>query len=498
MKFKKIIAVFLSFAIMSAVPVSVYAADEVNQTEEVQDTAGKNEIEVSGEYEAFERLAGYISQFYVDDTLTKEEVMIKGLSSFLESDPDILIPLFKKMFESVDNYSEFFTAEEYQQYQNSVNQIFYGIGVAIKKNGDYVEITGFSEENGTAEQAGFKIGDKIYAVDGEECKGKSLNDVRNLIVGALNTTVNITVLRNGEIIDLVGTRVEIRQNTVTGGVFEGNIGYIKISTFGSSTSDEFGSLLDDFREKNVQKIILDLRNNGGGRLDAAVFIAQQIVPKGKIIDVVYRDSKYNETHMSELPRAEFDFLVLVNENTASSSEILASAIQDSGVGKLVGTTTFGKGVVQNVFPLDNGMKFKLTIAQYKTRNGREINNIGLEPDEYVENTTKRIDTTEYNQFDFKTRWAMGDISERVTAAKERLSLLNYFAGKTDDPVFNDDLRMAVTAFQTDNNLCASGVLDVVTQVKIEELFEKLETVVDLQLQSAYKMFGGNPDSLYKN
>lgn len=492
MNLKRIIAVLMTCMMFSSAS-AVYAAP-TSKTETINKDS---EIKVSDEYESFDIISEYISQLFIDDTLTKEDVMKKGLSDFLQSNPDLLIPLLKKTFESVDDYSEFFTAQEYQDYLNSVNQIFYGIGVTIQKNGDYVEITGFSEENGLAQQTGFMVGDKIYAVDGEDCKGKSLNDVRNLIVGQLNTKVNVTVLRDGELIDYVATRIEVRQNSVTGGVFEGDIGYMRISTFGDTTSEEFKTLLDDFREKKVKKIIIDLRNNGGGRLDAAVAIAKQIIPKGKIIDVVYRNSQYNVTYTSDLPRAEFQFNVLVNENTASSSEILASSIQDSGAGKLVGTNTYGKAVVQNVFPLTNGMKFKLTIAQYKTRNGKEINNIGLEPDEYVVNTTKRIDTTEYKQFDFRTRWAMGDNGERILAAKERLAILNYYpADAKDNPVFDEELKNAIAAFQTDNGLCASGVLDIATQVKLEEVFESLETVVDLQLQTAYEMFGGNPENLY--
>ena len=143
------------------------------------------------------------------------------------------------------------------------------------------------------------------------------------------------------------------------------------------------------------------------------------------------------------------------------------------------------------------MKFKLTIGEYKTRNGRDINNIGLQPDEDVSNTTKKIDSLEYGQLDFKTRFALGDRSERIIAAKKRFSMLSYFDGKTEDPVFNDDLRLAVEAFQKDSDLCADGVLDVATQVKLEELFEKLETVIDIQMRTAYEMFGGNPEDLYK-
>lgn len=485
MKFKQVSALILS-GVMLLSSYGVLADERVEASS------------YSGEFEAVDTIADYITELYIDDSVDKNEIIRQGISGILEENPDMLVPLLKKMFTSLDEYSEFFTDEEYRDYINSVNQTFYGIGVIIQKNGDYVEIVEFSEENSFAEKSGFEVGDKIYAVAGEECKGKSLNDVRNLIVGELGTTVNVTVLRGDELINLVATRVEVRQSTVTGGVLEGNIGYMNLSTFGDTTYEEFKFLLEDFRIKGVKNIILDLRDNGGGRLDTAVAVAKLIVPKGKIIDVSYRDPQYNTTHRSTLSEKEFDFITLVNENTASSAEILASALQDSNASKLVGTKTFGKAVVQTVFPLTNGMKFKLTIGEYKTRNGKEINGVGIKPDTSVQNVTERIDATQYTVFDFRTRFAMGDVSEHIIAAKERLSLMGYFEGKIEDTLFTRDLRESVAMFQRENGLCDTGVLDVATQVKIQELFEKLETVVDLQLYTAYEMFGGNPEELYNN
>lgn len=457
---------------------------------------GANAAQLSEEYDAYDRIAGYISELYIDDTLTSEEIMKNGLSKFLADNPDMLIPLLKNTFEQLDDYSDFYTYEEYENYENSINQMFYGIGVLIQKNGDYVEITGFSEDNGNAQNVGCRVGDKIFAVDGVECKGKSIDEVRNMIVGDLGTVVDITLLRGNEKVNVTARRVAVHQDTVTGGIFKGNIGYIKINTFGNTTPQEFTKKLNEFRKKGVTQIIMDLRNNPGGLVTAAVDIAKQIVPRGKIIDLVCRNEKENVTYRSELREKEFDFLVLVNGNTASSAEILASAMQDSGAAKLVGTTTYGKAVVQQIYPLTNGMKFKLTMGQYKTRNGKEINHIGIEPDELIDNTTKKIDSMQYNQFDFKTRYALGDNNIKVVAAKERLSMLGRFSNKTDDPIFDEDLRSALVEFQTENGLCASGVLDIPTQVKLENLFEKLETTVDLQLQYAYKMFGGNPEDLY--
>lgn len=450
----------------------------------------------SEEYEAYDRISGYISELYIDDTLTSDEIIRNGLSKFLEDNPDMLIPLLKSTFEELDDYSEFFTYEEYEDYENSINSTFYGIGVIIQKNGDYVEVTGFAEKNSNAERSGFKVGDKIFAVEDVNCKGKPINEVRNMIVGEIGSRVKITVLRGTETVDLTATRVAVHQDTVTGGVFEGNIGYMKITTFGTETATEFASTLNEFRNKGVKQIIMDLRNNPGGLVTAAVEIAQQTVPRGKIIDLVCRNERDNVTYRSELKEKEFDFIILVNGNTASSAEILASAMQDSGAAKLVGMNTYGKAVVQQIYPLTNGMKFKLTMGQYITRNGREINHIGLTPDEVVDNTTKKIDSLQYNQFDFKTRLALGDNDTKVMAAKERLSMLGFYSNKTDDPVFDEDLRSAVAEFQQSKKLCASGVLDIPTQVELESTFEMLETTVDLQLQYAYKMFGGTPEDLY--
>ena len=484
MKFRKIAALLMSAVMAVSVQISTFAQERPEPSP------------YSGEFEAADQIADYITELYIDDTVDKNEIIRMGISGLLEENPDLLVPFLKEMFSGLDEYSEFFTEEEYREYINSVNQAFYGIGVIIQKNGDYVEIIDFSEPNSKAEKSGFKAGDKIYAVEGKECRGLSLNDVRNMIVGDLGTTVNVTVLRGEELIELVATRVEVRQSTVTGGTLEGNIGYMNISTFGDTTYEEFKLLLEDFRIKGVEKIILDLRNNGGGRVDTAVAIAKHIVPKGKIVEVKYRDDKYDTIHRSTLSEKEFDFITLVNEHTASSAEILASAMQDSGASKLIGTRTFGKAVIQTVFPLTNGMKFKLTIGQYKTRNGKEINGVGIEPDTYINNITEKIDATEYSAFDFRTRLAMGDTSNYIIAAKERLSLLGYFDGKVDDTLFTEDLKASVKAFQKDNSLCDNGVLDIATQVKMQDLFEKLETVVDLQLHTAYESFGGDPEALY--
>lgn len=483
MNLKRVTAAVLTAVML--LPGSVFAADKTTETQET---------DYSGQYRSFEQIAEYVSELYIDDSYTKEDVMASGISKLLENNDPLLVELLKATLESMDDYSEFYTADEYKEFVDKLNKTFYGIGISMHQSDDgYIEVTGFAENNDNAEKAGFKIGDKIYKVDGEDMTGQSMSYVRSKVIGEEGTTVNITVLRDDKEVELTATRVAVNAATVSSGILDGNIGYIQITSFGEDTADEFADALDYMRENDVTKIIMDLRNNTGGVVNAATEIAQMIVPKGKIIDVKYRNSKYNMTYTSDLAEKEFDFAVLVNEYTASASEILASAMQDSGCATLVGTTTFGKAVIQNTFPLNNGSVFKLTVGQYITRNGSEINHIGLTPDKYVENTTENIDTSNYTSFDYKTRASLGSSGDNVKAAKERLKIFGYYSGDTESGVFDKSLKEAVESFQQMNDLFSYGVIDIATQKKLDELFSQITVVQDNQFDTAYELMGGKSE-----
>ncbi|MBQ3426858.1 MAG: PDZ domain-containing protein [Clostridia bacterium] len=476
----------------------VVAAAKATETPTEEPDKGR-EITESIEYQAYEQIAGYIAERYFDDTYTAEDIMKLGLSEYLaENGDEALVAILKKAMQALDDYSDFFTSEEYREYNDDLNKTFYGLGIIMRQNGEYVEIEGFVEENGLAQQSGFMEGDRIVKVDGVSVVGNSITEVRNLIVGELGTTTQITVERDGVELEITGTRTAVNSSTVSGGVLEGNIGYVKIASFSTGTASEFEEVVEKLKSENVKNVILDLRNNPGGLVSAATKIASLIVPKGKIVDVKYRDSSMDYTYYSELENTPFNLLVLVNDKTASSAEILASAIQDSGAGKLLGEQTFGKAVIQSVYSLRNGMVFKLTIGQYITRNGNEIDHIGLTPDIEVSNYTKKIDTTEYAKFDFLTPVSVGGSGGNVIAAKERLSVMEYFIGNLGNDVFNTDLEDAIREFQRDNGLADSGALDIPTQIKLKQIFEMLETTVDVQMQEAYKRFGGNENNLYSN
>lgn len=444
-------------------------------------------------YDIFERLSSFAANLYIDDSVTTDEVMAGALRSVLEERPELVNELIKAGFQSLDDYSEYYTAEEYELFLKNIDNIVYGIGVIIQQIDDYVTVMSVIQESG-AEAAGVMSGDKIARVNGVDVKGQSVDKVQDLVVGELGTDVTITFLRENTERECTITRQEVHGSTVAGEVLEGEIGYIAISNFAQNTASEFSEVLGELDSEDVTDIILDLRNNPGGYLDSAIDIARQIVPEGVIVSTIYRDEINNTSIMSNLKEPKYNFCVLINGNTASASEVLASAITESGVGISVGEQSYGKGVIQSMFQMTDGTAFKITTGKYFTRNGNDINGNGIEPTEYVENDMQPIDLSRYQTFDYKTKPTVGDISQNVRAAKERLRILGYYQGSVNDS-FNEEFAAAVADFQDKNELYPYGVLDISTQVKMENIFYKLREETDNQLIYAYEYFGGNAEDL---
>lgn len=443
----------------------------------------------SEEFQIVDLIADYVSQLYVDETLTKEEAFNIAISGLLEDDEEMMVAVLKKMLQGLDPYSDYLTAEEYRGFTNDLNSAFYGVGVIIQKVGEYVQINGFTADS-PSEAAGVMIGDKISMVDGVSVKGKTLSEVRDKIMGELDTYVEITFIRDNSEFTVKIKRSEVRNDTVYYEELPDSIGYVTITDISIDTATEFAEKLQVMRDAGIKKFILDLRDNGGGYVSSAIDIAQMIVPKGKILTAQFRGQEKPEIYYSDLAKKEFDIAVLVNENTASSAEILASAVKESGAGKLYGKQTHGKGVMQQSFPLMNGSVIKITSGKYLTRNGNDIDGIGIKPDKTVDNYTVPIDTTKYEQFDYKTKWDIGMEGLGVRAAKQRLTLLRYYDGEIDSAVYGDSIKSAVAKFQEENGLYPYGVLDITTQVKIENEFAKLEVLHDKQFDTAFEALGG--------
>ena len=287
-----------------------------------------------------------------------------------------------------DPYSRFLTKEEFSEQNTSITSKFSGIGVNIVNDSGKIKIISVIEDT-PAQFADIKAGDIILSIDGKKVSGLSLAEVSNLVKGPINTFVNIDILRNKNILNKKIIRKEIKIKTVKSST-DKNIGYIQISTFiSTSTPNEFLEALENTQK--AKGLIVDLRGNTGGLLTNAVFIANLFIEKGKLVSIVGRNG-YRYDVMAQDTNLKIDkpIILLVNGASASASEILSGAMKDYHKAKILGTKTFGKGMVQKIIPMPNQTGLNLTIAKYLTPKGKDINKKGITPDIEVKFTQKDI------------------------------------------------------------------------------------------------------------
>lgn len=285
-----------------------------------------------------------------------------------------------------DKYTEYIPKEEMEDYMADTTGNFVGIGIYMVQDTEANKIMVLSPiKGGPAEKAGLQPGDYIIAVDGVQYTGEQMTEASNKIKGEEGTIVKLEVQRGNETLDYEITRENVKVNPVEGEVLDNNIGYITFSSFDDGTAEEFKAKYEELANQGIQSLIIDLRNNGGGIVDEALEIANYILDKDSVI--LYEvDKNNNETEekTTDDPIINMPIIVLTNENTASSSEILAGALKDHGKAKIVGTKTYGKGVIQQLLTLPDGSGLKITSEEYLTPNKTKINGVGIEPDEVVE------------------------------------------------------------------------------------------------------------------
>ena len=285
-----------------------------------------------------------------------------------------------------DKYTQYLTKEDMQDLMEATTGNYVGIGVymvtSTEVNG--VVIVGVIEDS-PAEQAGIQVGDVITKVDDADYIGKKSEDVSNAIKGQEGTNVKVTVMRDSKEIDFNITRKSIKVKTVESDVIENNIGYIKISSFDVGTGNEFRENYNKLKGQNIKALILDLRNNGGGVVAEALSIADTMIEKGKVLLITTdKDGKEKIDKASENPIIDVPVVILVNENTASASEILSGTLRDDCGYKIIGTNTYGKGVIQSIFTFKDGTGIKVTTNEYFSPNHNVINEVGIKPDIEIE------------------------------------------------------------------------------------------------------------------
>lgn len=296
--------------------------------------------------------------------------------------------VYKGLLESLDDpHSVYYTHDELVQLQQQTEGIYYGIGAYISQDNEmgYVRVSKIIK-NTPAEASGLQQDDYIYKVDGEDMQGKDSSYVVSKIKGEAGTKVTITVVREGatDPIDIEVERQKIESPTVEYQMLDNDMAYIQITEFDLVTTDQFEQAYKQAQADGMKGLILDLRSNPGGNLSTVCDIARMILPKGLIVYTEDKYGKREEYTCDGANQIKVPLVVLTNGYSASASEILAGAVKDYGIGTLVGTTTYGKGIVQKVINLSDGSAVKLTVSNYFTPNGNNIHKIGIEPDVEVE------------------------------------------------------------------------------------------------------------------
>ena len=363
------IIVALCVAVISSEFTIFYYTSNLFEKEEVAQNADEN---IEAIAETLKNFRTIINQTYVGYTEIDEQKMmdetIKGYVNGLG-----------------DEYSEYMTAKEWEEYQADSLGNYVGIGIYMStdKNGNVVVVSPIKDT--PAEEAGLESGDIIVYVNDESVIGIPTDEVSSKIKGEEGTKVKITVLREEEYLDFEIERKAIKVYHVETEMLENNVGYMALLTFDEGCAQEVKSAYEDLKSQGAKKIILDLRNYTGGLVNECLQIADMMLPK-EAIELITIDAKGNEEISTSKndPIIDCEMVVLINEYSASASEILVAALKENDVAEVVGTTSYGKGVIQSVIPLQDGSVLKLTVSEYFTPKKNKINKVGVKPDYEVE------------------------------------------------------------------------------------------------------------------
>lgn len=374
----KIIMIIVVTALVTFLLSSVIFYNYYMKTDGGNITALSKYINISNSTTTLEQkieiLKKYLEKEYIGE-LDEEKMVESALKGYVEG--------------IGDKYTEYLTPDELEDLMTSVNGNYVGIGIYMTQDKEGNIVVLLPIEGSPAAEKGLKTGDIINKINGEECKGLELTEVSNKVKGEEGTTVNLEILRENEIINVDVERRTVELKYIDSKVLEGNIGYIELLAFDEGATIKFKEELTKLKEQNVKSLIIDLRDNGGGLVTEAISLSEIFAPMGNVVLKSYdKDGKETVTKSTNVNTEKMEVVVLVNENSASATEIFAAAMQDNNLATIVGTKTFGKGVMQEVQPLKIGGALKITIEEFKTPNGNTIHKVGITPDIEVENNEK--------------------------------------------------------------------------------------------------------------
>lgn len=467
---KKLISLVLLLVFVFSVPTSAAEISENNKRELIRYIYSTAISNSKSEIEALELFLDTLVKVSNADNINYDRVL-------------------KYFCQSIDEYGDYFSPEESIDVEADLTGQSGGIGASIEMRNGVIYVVNIIPGS-PSEKAGVHVGHAIVKANGVDLAGMSLNEALTYIRGEVNTEIVVTFEDPyGKQYDMLLVRdiIEIASLNYAQLADYPEIGYIEITNFSMTTGEELKKALTELKSKGVKKLILDLRYNGGGMLQGAIDVAGAFLPIGKkILSVEPRNKEEQQIFYASGKMFDGDMVVLVNDYTASASEVVTGALKDHKRATVIGERTYGKGTVQNLFPLPlYGGYFKFTVAEYLTPKGTSINKVGIAPNQTVINENYKMTEEEIPHFAFMRVMRIGDSGEDVKNIKESLKILNYVLDDTD--VFDQETYNAIKTFQQRMELYPYGVCDFTTQQHIKQAL--LDTVFyhDTQFETAVEI-----------
>lgn len=467
---KKLTAVLLAVAMMLSV--TAFADDSALSSVEY--------------YINFETIMGLIKTSAITDK-TELQLLEGAIVNLAENDEELYYKVMDGVAKGIDENCAFYTQDEFNALFNDLVGATGGLGVVGMVIDGYFEVTSVFE-NGSGYGAGIEVGDRIIECDGRDLTGKNAETAVNYIRGAVGSTAHFKILKkDGKTVETDIVRAEITIEYHYSEILDGNIGYLQLTSFSDSIAAECLTELDKFKEQNVKNVILDLRYNTGGYMNGALNIASALLEKGETIISVVDKTGEPVAYTAEGGAYDFNFVILINQYTASAAEILTVALKENGKAAVVGTKSYGKATVQQVFPIKYGGFLRITVQQYLSPLGNFIHREGIAPHYEVYNELKTYSITELEQPSYLTKPRLNDSSEDVKKIEVLLDMLGYDVGEPDE-YFGEDTERAVRLFQSRTGLYVYGVCDITTQTKIRDIILETKFETDTQLDYAINLF----------